>query len=169
MRYVFIPFTIINATLKNSLNDKLQVRGDAYKIQAHHKGLLQIFTSEFSNNNTFSVYNDQALSDNTVIACEDSEYLRGILAVNDKSAACIEIESAGIYNDDYSLNKTKYGVYTIRGISDKANTAKDDTHHKLAINNASKTLSKLIRFFIEKYDVIKKIKMVHQGNASIRF
>lgn len=155
---VFIPFTIIDVTLKKSLNDKLQVRGDAYKIQAHHKGLLQIFTSEFSDNSAFSVYNDNALSDNTVIACEDSEYLRGILAVNDKSAACIEMESAGIYNADYSRNKTKYGVYTVRGISDKANAKKDDTQHKLAINNASKTLSKLIRFLIEKYDIINKIK-----------
>ncbi len=162
---VFIPFTILDVTLKKAVNDRLLIRGDAYKIPAHHKGLLAQFTSECINTIqeqglNFNLTNDSAMSDNTVVACDDNEYLRSILAVNDKSAACIEMESAGLFDADYNRHKTKFGVYSIRGISDKANTAKDDSHHSLAIHNASLVTAELINFLFKKYSFIKTMKII---------
>lgn len=161
---VFIPFTIVDATLKKVTNDRIIIRGDAYKIPAHHIGLMQQFTDWCKTvlkkeELTINLYNEKAMSDNAVIACENSLYLHSILSVNDKAVDCVEMESAGLFDADYIRHKSKYGVYSIRGISDKANTSKNDSHHPLAINNASIVTSTLILFLIKNYDRIHSMKI----------
>lgn len=161
---VFIPFTIVDATLKKVTDDKIQIRGDAYRIPSHHIGLMQQFIDlclrEIRQEGLgFNISNEKAMSDNAVIACNDSKYLQSILSVNDKAVACVEMESAGLFDADYTRHKSRYGVYSIRGISDKANTDKDDSHHPIAIKNASKVASDLIKFLINHYEQIQKMKI----------
>ena len=79
------------------------------------------------------------------------------MTYNDKIDG-IEMESAGIYSADYERNKTKYGVFTIRGVSDNANSVKDNLYHELAIKNASLVFSEFIEFIFSHIDSIKKIK-----------
>lgn len=152
---VFIPFEILSAELKKEVNDEFKIRGTSYKIQSNHIGLLKMFIE--NSKYEFSLTCDKAVSDNTVYATDDSEILRKVLAFNDQ-VSCIEMESAGLHNADYSRNKTRYGVYSIRGISDRANSIKNDNYHKIAIKNASIVISDLIGFFIEKIHTIRSIK-----------
>ncbi len=137
------------------MNDEFKIRGTSYKIQGNHIGLLQQFIA--NNTYEFSLSSDKAVSDNTVYATDDSEILGKVLAFNDQ-VSCIEMESAGLHNADYNRHKTKYGVYSIRGISDRANSIKNDDHHKTAIKNASIVTSDLIEFFFENIKIIHSIE-----------
>lgn len=154
--HVFIPFEIFSSILKKEIDDgTYQLRGESYKIQSNHIGLLEQFIS--SRNYDFQVSNDSAVSDNVVIANSNSRVLKKVKQFNSK-IACIEMESVGIFSADYARGKSKYGVYMIRGVSDKANKEKNDDYHTLAINNASRVMSDLLEFIFDKNNIIKKMK-----------
>lgn len=155
---VLLPSEIFDATLKKEKNDAFQLRAATYRIPGNHVGFIQLFVRNINKNGLdFKVHNSRLLSDNTVYACNDSEILKSVLTFNDKTDG-IEMESAGIYSADYERNKTKYGVFTIRGISDNANSVKDDKYHNLAIKNASITFCKFINFMFDNINTIKGMK-----------
>lgn len=152
---VIIPSEIVDATLKKEKNDKMQLRASTYHIPGNHIGLMQLFVRVINERYTdFKVLNSKAISDNTVYACDDSQILKDILTFNDKIDG-IEMEAAGIYLADYERNQTKYGVFTIRGISDNANHVKDDKFHSLAISNASQILCDLIEFLDSHFEMLQ--------------
>ncbi len=155
---VILPSEIVDATLKKQKNDMFQLRGHSYRIPGNHIGLIQSFVRHVNRKGyNFKLFNSQIVSDNTVYACDDSEILKSVLTYNDKIDG-IEMESAGLYSAEYERNKTKYGVFTFRGVSDNANSVKDDKNHKLAIYNASQTFCDFIDFVTQNEHIIKLIK-----------
>ncbi len=155
---VILPLEIVDATLKKEKNDRFQLRATSYRIPGNHLGFVQLFVRNMREKyNDFKLLDSRILSDNSVYACDDSNILRSVLTYNDKIDG-IEMESAGIYSADYERNKTKYGVFTIRGVSDNANSVKDNSYHELAIKNASLVFSEFIEFIFSHIDSIKKIK-----------
>lgn len=155
---VILPSEIVDATLKKETNDKIQLRASSYRIPGNHVGLIQLFVRLMAEKyNKFKLLNSRIISDNYVYACDDSEILKSVLKYNDKIDG-IEMESAGIYSADYERNKIKYGVFTIRGVSDNANSVKDDAYHEIAISNASQVFCDFIRFIFTHIDDIKDIK-----------
>ena len=160
---VCIPFKIFDSTLKKEMNDGYQLRATVYDVCQHHKGLILSFIDEFkkfakANNKKFKLLNIDAVSDNTVYAVDDSEVLKKVLTFNDK-IGCIEMEAAGMLYSDIERGKTKYGVYFIRGISDRANALKKDKYHKYAIENASMVMGELLDFLFKHFEFIDKMKI----------
>lgn len=155
---VILPSQIFDVTLKKEKNGVFQTRGEAYRIAGHHVGLVQLFVRKINEELTeFKVLNSAIMSDNSVYATDDSKILQSVLMYNDKIDG-IEMESAGIYSADYERDKTKYGVFSIRGVSDNANNVKDDKNHTLAIDNAANVFCNFIEFIFSHIDDIKKIK-----------
>lgn len=152
---VFIPFEIFDITLKKETTEKFQLRSNSYKIRSNHKGLLEQFIAKSIY--SFKLSSDSGLSDNSVYANEYSQILRDVKTMNDQ-IKFIEMESAGLFGSDYTRDETQYGVYTVRGISDKADTAKNDQFHELAISNASQVLADLLAFLFNNQDTIKQMK-----------
>ncbi len=154
---VIIPSEIVDATLKKETNDKMQLRATTYHIPGNHIGLIQLFIRIMNEkNNDYKVLNSKVISDNTVFACDDSKVLKDILTFNDKIDG-IEMEAAGIYLADYERHQTKYGVFTIRGISDNANHVKNDEFHSLAINNAAQVLCDFIEFLDCHFETLQNM------------
>lgn len=154
---VILPSEIVDATLKKQKNDEYQLRGHSYRIPGNHKGLIQSFVRHINQKGyNFKLFESQIVSDNTVYACDNSEILKSVLTYNDKIDG-IEMESAGLYSADYERNKTRYGVFTFRGVSDNANSVKDDNNHALAIYNASQAFCDFIVFISQNIDIIKAI------------
>lgn len=155
---VILPSEIVDATLKKQTNDTIQLRATSYRIPGNHVGLIQLFVRLMTEKyKEFKLLNSRIISDNSVYACDDSEIIKAVLKYNDKIDG-IEMEAAGIYSADYERSKIKYGVFTIRGVSDNANSVKDDTYHELAISNASQVFCDFINFIFTHIDDIKDIK-----------
>lgn len=155
---VLLPSEIVDATLKKYENENIQLRAETYRIPSNHAGLIQLFVRIMNERHSdFKLFNGRILSDNAVYACDDSKILESVLSFNDKVDG-IEMESAGIYSADYDSGKTKYGVYTIRGVSDNANSVKNDDYHKLAVDNASNVFCELIKFLSSHIDTIRTMK-----------
>ncbi len=152
---VIIPFEILDICLKKETNLKCQLRGTSYKIPSDYIGIIQQFIAQQQYD--FNMQAGIAVSDNTVYATDKSEMIEAVRNFNDK-VSCIEMESAGMFDADYTLNLTQSGVFTIRGISDKANSAKDDSMHEVAIQNASTVLVDLLEFLIKYHCNKKEVK-----------
>lgn len=149
---VIIPYEIFDTILKKEKADQeLQPRGLVHKINVKLIGFISLLNNEdYIINNNFSIHCEPLLSDNTVIACEDSKIIKKVLQYNDKVAG-VEMESAGLYEADYEMGKTKNGVITIRGISDNANHVKNDEFHLIASSNAAEVLCEFIKIYIDHW------------------
>lgn len=147
---VLIPQTVFDATLKKEKNDNnFQIRGTIYQIRSELIGFISYFIRSCAFND-FTVSSENILSDNTVLASDNSEMLKKVFGFNDQIFG-VEMESAGIYSADYESRKTKNGVFTIRGISDNSSSIKDDSHHSLAVKNASLVMSELLEKLFERH------------------
>lgn len=144
---VIIPHSIFDTTLKKEKNDELQIRGTIFKIKSRTMNYIELLKRTHSPNKNFNIFCTEMISDNTVIATDDSELLKKVFEFNDKVAG-VEMESAGIYDSDYQQQKQSFGVISIRGISDNANSIKNDSAHVLAATNAAITLYEFICIII---------------------
>jgi adenosylhomocysteine nucleosidase len=89
-------------------------------------------------------------SGEAVIRDEDNAARRWLRQFNDKVLAT-ETEGAGLahgFHEDRDASSPPRGWLVIRGISDLANPAKDDSHHTLASRNAAHTFSALLPYLV---------------------
>jgi adenosylhomocysteine nucleosidase len=87
-------------------------------------------------------------SGEAVIADGNSDILRYLAAFNDKTLA-VETEAGGLAEAFYERAGTSPGGWlAIRGISDHANTDKDDTYHQIASWHAAAVFMRLVPFLV---------------------
>jgi len=87
-------------------------------------------------------------SGEAVIADPDSDIRRYITAFNDKALA-VETEAGGLAEAFYeTAGSSGDGWFAIRGISDHADAAKDDTYHQIASWHAAAVLLRLVPFLV---------------------
>jgi adenosylhomocysteine nucleosidase len=87
-------------------------------------------------------------SGEAVIADPDSDIRRYITAFNDKTLA-VETEAGGLAEAFYeTAGSGGDGWLAIRGISDHADAAKDDTYHQIASWHAAAVLLRLVPFLV---------------------
>lgn len=58
----------------------------------------------------------------------------------------IDMESFGVMYASKTTTKPAIPAYVVKGISDKADTEKDDRHQELAANNSAKVAYELIKY-----------------------
>lgn len=143
---VLLPNEIFDTTLKKEIGDTYLLRGKVHNVSPKLIGYIKLLVQN-TQLDSFGLSCEPIASDNTVIACEDSEIIKKVLMYNDKVAG-VEMESAGLYEADYEFGQTKNGAMTIRGISDNADHIKNDNFHKLASENAAKVLCEFIKLYI---------------------
>jgi adenosylhomocysteine nucleosidase len=87
-------------------------------------------------------------SGEAVIADPDSDIRRYIAGFNDKTLA-VETEAGGVAEAFYeTAGSGEDGWLAIRGISDHADAAKDDTYHQIASRHAAAVLLRLVPFLV---------------------
>lgn len=146
---VIIPPAIFDSTLKKQKDDgNYQIRGELFHIHSENIGRLQYFMHH-CNYDEFCVYSVPIMSDNTVFAAENSSVVKDVLTFNNQIAG-VEMESAGLYNADYESKKTKHGILTIRGVSDRADNNKNDDFQELAARNAATVFCDFVKTLVSE-------------------
>jgi adenosylhomocysteine nucleosidase len=130
-------------------------RGDAKPIPARATQLINAFFTEhqepasFSDDNgAFYVRRGPVGSGEAVVASSRSDIRDYLAHYNDKTLA-LETEAGGVAQAFYETVGDRSSViawFTLRGISDMADEAKDDSFHDIAAQRAAAVLEKMMPF-----------------------
>jgi nucleoside phosphorylase len=163
---VVIANQVIYYENRKEVPNKTNRRGDIFKINPKLKQIINKFfiihdepailnAQKDSFKDTFQVLTGPIGSGEAVIADNASEIKEWLIEVNSKTMA-LEMEAGGFlqafYEDGLSENQPIYGALVIRGVSDHADTEKDDKWRKPASENAVKCLSEILKIIPEFED-----------------
>jgi adenosylhomocysteine nucleosidase len=155
---VVLPNSVVYYELKKETENKTNRRGEAFKLSAKVKQLInklfivygepaKLKAANNSIKDTFTVQQGPIGSGESVIADKASDVKKWLLEFNSKTLA-IEMESGGFlqafYEDELTDEQPEFGALVIRGISDHADFDKDDKWRIPAAENGTIVLGEIL-------------------------
>jgi adenosylhomocysteine nucleosidase len=152
---VVVATRVIYYDLRKVVRGRVSHRGEEHRAPASVTHAVNSFFTDRGEpaelsvaTNTFRVHGGPIGSGEAVIADDEHEIRKYLAAYNDKILA-VDMEAGGLSQFCYeapSESGAGAGWVVIRGISDHADSAKNDAAHQVAAANAAHTLRELIPY-----------------------
>jgi adenosylhomocysteine nucleosidase len=152
---VAISSSVIYYDERRESDDGVRRRGQALPVPIETLHGLNGFIDEYGNHPDSLTRPDGSQaqimvgpvgSGEAVVALADSDIRAFLVDFNDK-VLCVETEAGAVaqaYHEAIAGDSLLRGWLTIRGISDRADRAKNDDHHVLAARNAARVMRLLL-------------------------
>jgi adenosylhomocysteine nucleosidase len=147
---VVISDEVIMYDARKETADRIYRRGQAQAVAVPLGYRVNDFFADpsASISATYKILRGPVGSGNAVVADEESDITRWLREVNDKVLA-VETEAAGVaqsFHESIQQDAVTRGWLAVRGISDRADEAKNDDDHDRAAAHAAEVMARLIPF-----------------------